>query len=508
MERQTIHIVHFLLSVHVPGRPKVIDAQSRGSRSVSPLALPFWPCSRTPFRRNLGTATEDWRVAVAHLLHATHRPTQSVGHASTDIPRGTAPTPSETLIALQRSAGNRAVAAAVQGEEIRTNRYPALLAVQRDRQPAPSADPDGTGIKVEPGPIEPGLVGSRLPLPASLSVAKPGSGRGSRLTMPSFTLRLDPRGIVAGLLDHVSLGGLQLSNPTLIYSAGVNAIFAAGTVSIPTRYPGWDTPTNIEISVKSTGLERFDAEATSGAWVADLTLDLAYDSARLESVLGHAALANFGAIRHELKDFDRDVRFRISGSAGPGGSARKLPLTFLRGSGSISSTSAHVHGGAAGLMALPSGTFHPQLAAPAVGAAFGSGSTQRKGDTTGRYGFGGITGTLSIPDLLTGNIGDTFTPFAYAQVAMGKKTAEGHRFGIKVSVQYELGSTQKPGNPIEHVRSNLYDRRQRERYNKRPNKPDLDPAMLSHWRDFEVTPLSGAAVNAVLSSTFDLLGGR
>jgi hypothetical protein len=113
-----------------------------------------------------------------------------------------------------------------------------------------------TGIEAELGPVRPGVLGSAFPLPASITLLEPpASGRGGWLTAPSFSLRLDPRGLVAGLLDQVSLGGYQLTNPTLAYDVGTDSFTAAGTVSIPTKYPGWDSPTSIAVRIRSSSLE-------------------------------------------------------------------------------------------------------------------------------------------------------------------------------------------------------------------------------------------------------------
>jgi hypothetical protein len=207
--------------------------------------------------------------------------------------------------AFQRMAGNRAVVSLL-GRPLRS---PLLLpsagsaapVAQREAwsAPMPVAQRDGpagevkdaSGTKVEPGPILSGS-GSTFTLPTSVTLVKPPArGRGGWLTAPSFSLKLDPAGMVAGMLDQVTLGGFQLTNPTLVFDAGSNSVTGVGTVSIPTMYPGVDSPTLIQVRVRSSGLGLFEAEATTGPFVAELTVDLAYDSEPLRRVIDAAGPA-------------------------------------------------------------------------------------------------------------------------------------------------------------------------------------------------------------------------
>ncbi|HYO19956.1 MAG TPA: DUF4157 domain-containing protein, partial [Dermatophilaceae bacterium] len=307
------------------------------------------------------------------------------------------------------------------------------------RQPSGSVEPSRKGDDEEvTESVTPALVGARLPMPASLTVVKPpGRGRGALLTAPSFSLRLDPRGLVAGLLDQVNVGGFTLTNPTLVYNAGTGSVTAAGTVSVPTKYPGWDTPTNISVRIRSSNLGRFDVEGSAGPFVAQLTLDLEYESAPLKRVLGAVMAGDFQDAASGLGGIERRTAFRVSGSAGIGGTAHKLPLTYVRGSGSADPSGVSGVAGAAGLIGLPKGTFDPKLAVPAAGVALSGGSIRREGPSapvhgTAGYGFAGLTGTPSIQKLLTGDVAGGFVPFAYAQVLGVHRTKGGHQFTIKI----------------------------------------------------------------------------
>ncbi len=419
--------------------------------------------------------------------------------------------------AVTAIAGNRAVGGVIGSAEgagpTVAAAMPALhaLVVQRDGPVT-----EETGIKVEPGPVRPSAMGSRFPLPASVTLLKPpGGGRGGWLTAPSFMLRLDPRGMVAALLDQVSLGGFQLTNPTLVYQADTNSISAVGTVSIPTKYPPrFDSATNIDVRVRSSGLDRFDIQARTGPFVADLTVDLTYNSASLKRALKAVMAGDLGAAATGLGDIERHARFGISGSAGVGGAAHKLPLTFLRGSGSVGPSGATVWGGAAGAVGLPKGTFHPKLDVPAAGAALGGASVKRDGGYTAGYGFGGITGTPSIQNLVTGDLAGAFDPFAYAQLTAIHETANGLKFEIKISAQKRLGSTGTSGTSVEQFRSDLDAQR---RYGVvRPEsdpikRADIDPAVLSQWSNLQSDPTSstsGMSAGVEVTGKFDLLGGR
>ena len=370
-----------------------------------------------------------------------------------------------------------------------------------------------TGIEVEPGPLRPGLLGARFLLPAGVTLRKrPARGRGGWLTAPSFTLRLDPRFLVAGLLDQISLGGYPLTNPTLVYDVGTDSITAVGTVSIPTKYPaGWDSPTDIQVRVRSSGLGHFAVQGTTGPFVADLTLDLSYDSTPLKRSWKAAMAGDLGTAAAGLGEVERQARFRVSGTAGIGGPARKLPLTYVRGTGSVGPSGASGAAGAVGAIGLPKGTFHPELAVPALGLAGGGGWIRRRGVTAG-YGFGGITGTPSIQHLLTGDLASGFVPFAYAQVMAMHRTPGGHQFSIKISAQRQLGSSGQSETPVEQFRGRLDTQLLAERYSERvkadPERAHLDPAVLARWADLTSGPAGSTGVGVVVTGTFDLFGSK
>ena len=414
------------------------------------------------------------------------------------------------LQALQRAAGNQAVARALEAESMPPRLVPPKMSVQRDGPSPLDTVAEKTGVEVQPGPVRPGVLGSLIPLPAILWLLKPpGSGRGGWLTVSAFSLKLDPRGLVAGLLDAVHLGRFRLINPTLVYSVDSRSFTAVGTVSIPTDYPLLDTPTNIEVRIRSTGLKASEVTARTGPFVAELTIDLDYDSAPLKRVLEAASRGDLGAAASALGGIDRTAGFGMSGTAGLGWPGHKIPLTYVRGSGSIGPSGARVHGGAAGFIGLPKGTFHPDLAVPApLGAAVGSAKAEPGGGVTSGYGFAGITGTPSIQNLVTGNLRGAFAPFAYAQATGVRSTSNGHEFSIKLSAQYELGSREAPGTPTEQFRGAVDAGRRRERYFDKSKEPNLDPSVLSHWKEFGPPATGGSGGSILVTGTFDLLGGR
>jgi hypothetical protein len=395
-----------------------------------------------------------------------------------------------------------------------------------------------TGIKAEPGPLRPGVLGSAFPLPASITVLKPpGGGRDGWLTAPSFSLRLDPRGLVAGLLDQVSLGGYSLTNPTLVYDVGTDTFTAAGTVSIPTKYPQLDSPTNIAVRIRSSSLglrhlparaqpgvggghQRFGIQGSAGPFAGELTLDIQYDWTPLMRMWKAAKAGNLGAAAAGAGEVERQARVGFSGSAGIGWPGHYLPLTYAHGSGSVGPSGTSGVATVAGAIALPKGTFHPELSVPAAGIAFGGGSIRRTGTTAG-YGFGGITGTPSIQKLLTGDLADGFVPFAYAQVTAIRITPSGHQFSIKISGQYRLGATSEGATPLEQFRADIDAQREAERYEtggtgdfERANidphlkRAVVDPAVLSRWIELQPGPGSSTGADLVVTGTFDLLGGK
>jgi hypothetical protein len=412
-----------------------------------------------------------------------------------------------------------------------------------------------SGIEAELGSPQPGVLGSQFPLPTSITLLKPpASGRGGWLTAPSFSLRLDPRGLVAGVLDHVSLGGNLLTNPTLVYNVGSDSFTAAGTVTIPTEYPQWDSPTNIAVRIQSSSLgllqqatsgdvpepgrqshqhlpgpdrpdfggrhQRFGIQGSTGPFVGELTLDVQYDWAPLMRMWRAAKAGKLGAAAAGSGEVKRQAHVGFSGSAGIGGTAHYLPLIGVRGSGSVGLSGASGAAIAGGTIALPKGTFHPELTVPALGVAAGAGSIRSTGTTAG-YGFGGITGTPSIQKLLTGDFAGGFVPFAYAQVTAIRVTPSGHKFTIKISGQYRLGSAGAGGTPLEQFRADVDAQREAERYatggegdferaNLDPHlhRAVVDRALLSHWTELQAGPDSSTGAGLVLTGTFDLLGSK
>ena len=434
--------------------------------------------------------------------------------------RGGAP-PSPDASAPAETQAEAVASAVTRGQAPPPVSHGTAVGVARQRAPgaaheetgerAPGAAHEETGVRADVDPA-PTVRGSWLPLPVRITLLKPpAAGRGGWLTAPSFMIRLDPRVMVAGLLDQVTLGGLVLTNPSLVYSTRTNSFTAAGTVSIPTAYPGWDSPTDIGVQIRSTALGDFKITGGVGPLVADLTVDLTYDAAALRRIRTAVMAGDLGSAAAALPDVERRVGVGFSGRAGIGWPRHMLPLAYARGRGSVDPSGARGFGGVAGVIGLPKGTFHPELAVPAAGLAAGGASIRRGRGATYGYGFAGITSTVSIGDLVTGDLGGAVSPFTYAEVMVVRRTSGGHQFSLKLSAQNPLSAgVQEPG--LEQIREAGYARRQAERYAGRPEgaakREDIDPAVLSHRADLLKRPDQGRAVGAVFTGTFDLFGGR
>lgn len=423
------------------------------------------------------------------------------------VPRRAAGTDATaSLSSLQAMAGNRAVTQLLAAR-------PALV-LQRDGPALEDLVGTETGITVERD-TAPQPTGARYSVPTRLQLDKrPASGKGRWLTLPSFHLRMDPRHLVFGLLDQVSLGrGLRLTNPTLVFEPGSNSVTAAGTVSIPTPYPpAFDSPLNVGIRIRSTGLEKFAIQGGVGPFLADITLTLDYDSEPLRQLLSRLQAGDLVNAASGAGQLDRDAGFRLSGTAGVGGRGGKVPLTYLRGSGTVSPQGVRGWGGAAGVIGLPAGTFHPELAAPAAGVALGAGSLRPSGSADVVAGFGGVTGTPDIQKLLTGDFAGGFVPFAYAQVTGMHRTKDGHVFSIQISGRLAIGDDQRGVSGLEQLRAAVDTERQGVRYpvdeGDEPWRRNIDPSVTAHRRRLSSSPAVGSGVSITLSGTFDLFGSK
>lgn len=464
------------------------------------------------------------------------------------------------LLRAQRPAGRAAVATIPTGARIPARTR--LLARQGDPKPGAGA-PQGTasqwaermtkrieertGIERRsvgyeplpdywcPGPTTPGLVGSCFPVPATVEDEpttgrgirkRPATGQGTWLTAPSFSLRLDPRLAVGGILDQVDLGGFRLTNPTIVFNRKTDRLEGRATVSLSTeatrgfasKFSVAEAPTEIDVRIRSTPLGRFDVQGSYGPFVTDLTLTLDYDSEPLRRFLGtaiEAAVAGdplaLPGLLGQVSGLPKSGTIGFSGSFGIGGTARKLPLNYLRGSVELGPQGARGWAGAAGLIGLPAGTFLPDLGVPALGAAGAYGSARRSGAYSGVFGFAGVTGKPSLPAISKLDLAGMIEPFAYAQVTAARRTANGHELGIRISAQYQLGGAGQEAGPVEQLRLGIYDERQRERYataKEYTKEENIDPAVRSRWAGFGGQPEGALSGGVVVFGTFDLLGGK
>lgn len=270
-------------------------------------------------------------------------------------------------------------------------------------------------------------------------------------------------------------------------------------------------PTNIQVRFRSTNLGKFDVQGSYGPFVADLTLTFSYDTAPLKRVLEAATTGDLGAAAAGVSGVSKTGSFTLSGSAGIGTQAHKVPLNYARGAGTAGPSGLHGGGAAGGIIGLPAGTFHPELAVPALGAAGGVGSAERSGAASGVFGFAGITGKPNLQAVSSLDFGGMLEPYAYAQITAARRTAGGHEIGIRLSAQYQLGGAPAGPGMLEHTRTSIDDERQRVRYGKATeNRSELiDPVVRSQWAGMSsASPQGGFNANVKVFGTFEAFGGK
>jgi hypothetical protein len=414
------------------------------------------------------------------------------------------------ILGLQHTVGN----AAVQRLLVQRHRIaPEIPLVQREpEQPAkkPLQEPN-TGVIVEPGELKPGVLGSSVPLPSSLQMRKPpGSGRGAALTAPSFVLKIDPRGMVGGILDRVDLGGFSLINPTVVFNPKSDTLTGEATVSIPdAQYPAHLVgPTDIKVRVTSSTPGKFTAEADYGPFVADFTLTLDYDTAPIEKILKAVMSGDVASGIGQLGDVQTDVGFKARGTLGVGTQKYRLPLTAGGVSGRVGPRGASWRGGAAGAILVPAGTFHPDLTAPGVGGTYSAGKRTRSGGGSGTSAMAAVTGTPSIEAISKGDLGGVFKPFLYAQITHATRTAKGHVLGIRLSAHYRLGGGAGPVDPLDQAREKMQEDRYRLGGDAK-TRPSIDPAVTNKWADMQGGGRDEQWRGGIeVFGTFDFLGGK
>lgn len=423
--------------------------------------------------------------------------------------------PSRGFEPIQRDAAKDALREEQQRKQLEEQETAAEKANRRRQEAIERA----TGVYVDSGPVSPGLTGSKLPLGARFTLGKR-PGRGS-VEVPSGYLKIDPRLMVAGILDQVSLGpGIKLMNPIVTIDPQSGMLTGSAVVSLAEDHPLFQKyPTNIQVHFRSTSVHfrltsvsKGNVHGSYGPFGADLTLTFSYDTDALRQVLKAAAAGDLGAVAGGVSGVSKTGSFKLSGSAGIGTRAQ-VPLNYVRGAGMVGPSGVRGWGAGGGVIGLPAGTFHPELAVPALGGAAGAGSAERSGAASGVFGFAGITGKPNPQALSSLDFGGMLEPFAYAEISAARRTAGGHEIGIRLSAQYQLGGAPAGPGMLEHTRTSIDEERQRVRYAKAEENRSalIDPAVRSQEAGMRMSSesrLGDFSAMLTVSSTFEAFGSK
>ncbi|MGB8507342.1 MAG: DUF4157 domain-containing protein, partial [Pyrinomonadaceae bacterium] len=171
----------------------------------------------------------------------------------------------------------------------------------------PLVNVPATGLTFIPGPLTATLPGTRIPIPASLRLTNafnlgPGLAAPS---IPSFVVDLSPRMFVAHLLENIDLSTsatpgtppgaenlpenisrVSLLNPTIYFNPATRRLSGTATLSVASSYPAvLHAPNEFSVTFDSTELGAFSGSLGYGPAHLDFTLNLHYDTARLEQAL-------------------------------------------------------------------------------------------------------------------------------------------------------------------------------------------------------------------------------
>lgn len=397
----------------------------------------------------------------------------------------------------------------------RIHRHPDLSRLQREpdgsARAAPSYTDPGSGVTVEPGEIGPDKFGAGIPLPSRLMLLKPpGSGQGSALTAPSFALKIDPRIMVAGILDRVDLGGFTLVNPTVVFNPKSNTLTGTATLSIPSsQYPAHlIAPTDVHVRFQSSSLGSVKIEGETGPFVGELTLSIDYDDVEGLKKLKRAMLSGDleGGLA-TLSDLPKNAKFSARGRLGLGTQKYSLPLAVGGAKGEVNQQGVDWAAGTAGALLVPKGTFRQDMDVPGVGAQGQLGQQSRAGERSVTSGMAGITGTPSIAAATQGKFGEVFPPFLYAQISHTTTSAKGHVLGIRLSGHLRLAGAAAAPDPREQAAEKLQQNRYRQGGDA-SNPPAIDPTVTGAWDDMRAESRDERWRGSVeVFGTFDLLGG-
>lgn len=164
----------------------------------------------------------------------------------------------------------------------------------------------GTGLTFQPGPLTATLPGTRLPFPSSLRVTNAFSltGLGSP-SIPSFVLDINPDLFMATLLQRIDLttspragtplgregeeayqSHISFVNPRLSFNPRTGQILGRAILSVPTGYPpSIGATTEFPLEFHSSDLGQIAGQLSYGPLRLDFTLQLHYDTVRLEEAV-------------------------------------------------------------------------------------------------------------------------------------------------------------------------------------------------------------------------------
>jgi hypothetical protein len=164
----------------------------------------------------------------------------------------------------------------------------------------------GTGLMFQPGPLTATLPGTRLPFPSSLRLTNALSltGAGSP-PIPSFVLDLNPDLFMATILQRIDLttstlpgtppgregeegnqSHISLVHPRLFFNPRTGQISGRATLTVPTGYPpAISADTEFPLEFHSTDLGQIAGELRYGPLHLDFSVQLHYDTARLEAAV-------------------------------------------------------------------------------------------------------------------------------------------------------------------------------------------------------------------------------
>lgn len=168
----------------------------------------------------------------------------------------------------------------------------------------------GTDLTLIPGPLTPGVLGSRIPLPASLRLTNAlGIGPG-----PGWVVDVSPRLLTAHILESVALqtrtrpgtppgaeadpanqAAIRLLHPIITFDPATGALRGRAVLSMESEYPSMlKGPTDIDVDITSTEIGQFSGRLGYGPLEADFNLRFHYDTGRLEQALRPVATPEGG----------------------------------------------------------------------------------------------------------------------------------------------------------------------------------------------------------------------